>query len=591
MAELVARGTNPEDSWRKTLLPQQITLGRSSEHSHWDTPWDRQISRLHASLLWHGGKLRVRKLPEARNKIYYHGQAQDEFEVVPGEQFVIGQTTFVVEATQPDLPTPVSELTCSPDELKEVVYGDAAERIEVLSDLPSVIRHSPRDEELERRVVDVLLRGISRAEWAAVVRLGRDAVGSDTDVEVRAARNRQGDEKNLQPSRRLVYDVIVRRRQATAHIWPLGGNRSVSGVTRDPSADWALCVPLADDPSLGWGLYVAGRSEPTLAAGDTMVLRRLLMGDLKFAELAAEIFAALRQVLHLQRRQALLSRFLSRPVLHALADTDMEEVLKPRQTEVTVLFCDLRGSCRLAEEGQGNLTDLWGRVSEALNIMATSIIDQDGVIGDFQGDAAMGFWGWPLPCEDMAERAARAALAIRRHFTHASRQPGPWADFTCGIGIATGPAIAGKLGTLEQFKVDVFGPTVNLASRLESMTKHFRVPILVDERTAEVLAQARHRNWVRCRRLARVQPHGMRMTVLVSELLPPAVEPDAMTDASLRDYEAALEAFTKGRWEDASRLLERLPADGGARKLQETMELHLQTPPTDWDGVISLTAK
>ena len=62
--------------------------------STWDAPWDQRISSLHASLNWHDGKLTVRRLPGGRNPIFFGGTAQDEFTVVPGETFVIGETTF-----------------------------------------------------------------------------------------------------------------------------------------------------------------------------------------------------------------------------------------------------------------------------------------------------------------------------------------------------------------------------------------------------------------------------------------------------------------------------------------------------------------
>jgi adenylate cyclase len=317
-----------------------------------------------------------------------------------------------------------------------------------------------------------------------------------------------------------------------------------------------------------------------------------LKSDLKFAELVAEIFNSLRQVLDLQRRQALLARFLSRPVLAAIAGQNMEEVLSPRETEVTVIFCDLRGSCRLAEEGQADLMASWGRLSEALNVIASSIIDQDGVIGDFQGDAVKGFWGWPLECPDRVQRAARAALAIRRRFEQASKQPAnPLNSISCGVGIATGRSIAGKLGTMDQFKIDLFGTAVNLAARLETMTKLVGVPILIDERSAEELEPARNAHWVRLRRIARVRPYGMQTPIPISELLPTSVEPGAMTEHERRDYEAALDAFQKGRWDDAANLLKRLPGERGAEFLSRYMERHGHTPPADWDGIINMELK
>src|SRR5205085_7705853 len=138
----------------------------------------------------------------------------------------------------------------------------------------------------------------------------------------------------------------------------------------------------------------------------------------------------------LQRRHGLLTRFLSRPVLAELAhvDRDIEDVLRPREALVSVMFCDLRGSCQISEQGKDDLQRLWDRLGAALGIMTSNITDLDGVIGDFQGDAAMGFWGWPLPCKDDregAERAARAALGIRRDLARAV-MPG-CQGFACGI--------------------------------------------------------------------------------------------------------------------------------------------------------------
>src|SRR5262249_20295672 len=205
---------------------------------------------------------------------------------------------------------------------------------------------------------------------------------------------------------------------------------------------------------------------------------------------------------------------------------------------------------------------------------------------------AMGFWGWPLPFPDQIERAARAALDIHKAFVQAKQQPGsPLADFSCGIGIAHGEGIAGKLGTLEQFKVDVFGPPANLASRLESMTKHFGVPILLDGACADWIARNNPSNWARCRRVCRVQPYGMKTPVAVSELLASAVEPGALSEQRRRDYEAALDAFQAGRWADVHALSDRLAGDGPTEVLRKFMAENKDVPPPVWEGVIVMQGK
>jgi adenylate cyclase len=231
--------------------------------------------------------------------------------------------------------------------------------------------------------------------------------------------------------------------------------------------------------------------------------------------------------------------------------------------------------------------------------MTRNILDKDGVIGDFQGDAAMGFWGWPQERDDQVDRAARAALAIRKEFLQASqRLSHPLAGFTCGIGLAHGPAIAGRLGTMDQIKVTVFGPVVNLASRLESLTKFFRVPILMDEAAADALFKIEENSALRitsddyrCRRIGKVRPYGMQKVVTLYELLPPRVETTSLSEREHRDYEAALENFIAGDWSDARLLLDRLPEDGPSSVLREVMSRHHGRPPKDWDGVLTMDAK
>ncbi len=597
MPDLVALGKDGQHSWRRTLPATPVTLGRTNK-SAWEVAWDKQISALHASLSWQNGKLRVRKEAAALNAIFVRGsKAADEFWIAVGEQFVIGGTTFTLcdsELATPGEPdAPLAELTCSRQELREVKYTDADKRIEVLADLPAIIRYSPSDADLESRVVDVLLRGIARADGAAVVWLDPSATATDPHIKVHCAVRRSAGGVELQPSRRLIFDAIRRKRQGVLHRWSASQSKG-HGIdfTERPGVDWAMAVPLPDDPFPGWALYVTGHLAPSLSQSEITSNPDLHKGDLKFAELVAEIFGALRQVRELKSRHATLSSFLSSPVLAALAtQADMAEVLRPRETKVTVLFCDLRGSCMIAEASEKDLMQTCNRVNEALSIMTTNIIDKDGVIGDFQGDAAMGFWGWPFDRSDQITHAARAARAILRDLTHAAKTPGhPLTGFACGIGIAHGTAVAGKLGTPDQFKVSVFGPVVNLASRLESMTKIFRVPILIDEAVAQHLNAGQNTHWVRCRRLARVQPFGMQKTVPISELLPPTVEPGALTESHRLDYEAALDAFEAGRWPDASNLLKHLPSVAGAF-LKDFMERHGNTPPADWTGVVTMETK
>jgi adenylate cyclase len=161
--------------------------------------------------------------------------------------------------------------------------------------------------------------------------------------------------------------------------------------------------------------------------------------------------------------------------------------------------------------------------------------------------------------------------------------------FACGVGIAHGLAMAGRLGTMDQFKVGVFGPVVNLAARLESLTKQAGVPILVDEMVAKHV-QSQKAGWARVRRVATVRPAGMAAPVPVAELLPP-VGPESLAEPRRLDYESALDAFRVGRWKDTRDLLRFLADDGPSKFLIEFMNRFPDGAPAGWDGVMGMEKK
>jgi adenylate cyclase len=591
--ELLAQGPEPDDTWTTPLTDAPIRLGRRAPESTFNCPWDAHISRFHATLTWSDRKLHVQRNQSAVNPIFYRGKVNNDFELSVGEQFVIGGTTFTLVETVPvpaneEASPPLDELTCTRQELDAAAYTESEERIKVLAALPAMIRQSSSDEQLESQVLQALLQGMPRAQVAAVVWLDPTVPPELPEIVVRTCIDRNGNKPNMRPSRGLVVDALRRRRQAVMHRWGSGAN-SDSRFKTVGTGNWALCAPLPDEVSPGFALYLTGKVVQAEVLGGTNV-QDYYISDLKFAELVADIFGALWQLRDLQGRQLLLTQFVS-PIVREAFRRDIDQVLKPRESEVTVLFCDLRGSCRIAEGGEQDLAVSHSRMGLALTTMTTNIIDMDGVIGDFQGDACMAFFGWPFASADQVEQACKAALAIARDFLRASQRPGdPLEGFACGIGIASGKVIAGRMGTADQLQVGVFGPVVNLAARLESMTKIFRVPILIDDHAAEQLRQRRSRR-CRLRRVAKVQPYGMRKALVISELLPPESESGVLPDRELRNYEAALDAFQSGRWQDAQSLLRGMKTDGPAELLRQKMAQCGAAPPPGWNGIFTLDQK
>ena len=152
--------------------------------------------------------------------------------------------------------------------------------------------------------------------------------------------------------------------------------------------------------------------------------------------------------------------------------------------------------------------------------------------------------------------------------------------------------MAGKIGTVDQVKVTVFGPVVNRASRLETMTKQLRASILIDPPTAAVIRASVPREVCRVRRLAKVLPVGLSAPLEVSGLLPPENDYPELTDQHIASYEAALDAFQAGNWVLALKHLHTLPADDLAQDfLTLFIAQHNRTPPPGWNGVIPLSTK
>ena len=566
MLELIAQGPTIDFRWRRTLPGATIELGRSTET--YRVPWDHQVSRRHALLTASEHRLHVQAITDAANPIFFNGREVNDFYVRPGEHFVIGNTSFMVASDQAfgslTAPDPIRQQTFSADFLEQVQYRDADRRISVLNRLPEVIAEANNADELLIGMVNTLMVGISAATTIGVVQLNKDRLkdksSSGQSVDTGQLKVIHWDRRGLtrgdfQPSEKLVTQAI-QLSQSVLHVWQ-SDLSSGANFTFDYENNWAFVCPIETDATPDWAVYVAGSSR--LEDTPVAVQEGELDGDIKFCELVGATLKNLLRVQQLERQQASFRTFFSPVVVEALRGHDPETVLQPRQCEVSVLFCDLRGFSRTSEQMADDLLGLLSRVSESLGVTTRVILDTGGVIGDFHGDAVMGFWGWPLenrsPVE-IALAAVHAAIEIQSEFSRLACQQSLADGFTMGIGIATGNAVAGKIGTRDQVKVTAFGPVVNLASRLEGMTRQLNASILVDEATLNLLTNSDlaangQLNFVH-RRMGNFQPFGMTKPVQLHQVF----ADDGQDQHQLVAYEQALTLFESGQIEQAVAKLE-----------------------------------
>src|SRR5947207_672032 len=326
--------------------------------------------------------------------------------------------------------------------------------------------------------------------------------------------------------------------------------------------------------------------------------RALTEDEFVFVGIVAWILRAVRTIHDLHRSQSSVQAFLPKPIRNLLQQRGPEDSFRTDHAQAAVLFCDLRGSCRMAEGGADELMQSWNRLQAALSVMTEAITNQYGTIGDFVGDAAMGFWGWPKigsASRDLTEAvkaACKAADILRERLRQKARGAGPLAGFACGMGIAAGDVVAGMLGTEDQRKIGVFGPVVNLAARLESMTKQFGASILIDQTTATLLVRSETNLQQQVRYLATVQPVGMEQALKVFELMPSEADGLRLARDKLQLFEQGQKEFEQGNWAEARKFLQRVleAHDGPSRFLLDHMDA-CQTPPADWKGTIVLTRK
>lgn len=577
MPDLIAQGPQNYHRWRREVpdptIRVDLVIGRSD--ADWNVPWDPMISRAHVRLVPQAdGRIEIVTVAAARNPVYHQGRHAARFMLVPGDHFVIGKTTFTLTASTGGPRNQfgdgsggdaldVTENVFDHVALRRKHFRDVNSRIDVLTRLPDLIASSDSDEELLVRVTSVLLQSTPSAEAVSILSAADHHANPDAPIEVLHYDNRSATLGGSPVSRRLVKRSIEKR-ESILNVWSSNeSNLTTSAFTAREDVDWAFCVPLRTEACRGWVIYITGQiSDPEpMGSGSGSDISDQLQDDVKFAELVGTTIASLLQSRRLQRRQAAMRNFFAPVVMQALATGDTNHVLKPREADLTVMFCDLRGFSQRSEQNAQQLLQLLSDVSDALGVMTKHILGFDGVIGDFHGDAAMGFWGWPLAQDQSAVQAARAAMAIRLEYSQSDL------GFRCGIGIAHGRAVAGQIGTKDQVKVTAFGPVVNLSSRLESMSKRFGAEVIIDSTTRSILVDSglnADPDSFRIRRLAKVRPAGFTSPLEISELLPNSgVGPHEVTDSLIAEYEQALDQFCGGQLDDAMNQLRLLPTWDG----------------------------
>lgn len=274
-----------------------------------------------------------------------------------------------------------------------------------------------------------------------------------------------------------------------------------------------------------------------------------------------------------------------------IANPQLLESMEGTSRNMTVLFSDIRNFTGISEGMQPK--DLMRMMNEYLTPMTRLIIDKNkyqGTIDKYIGDAIMAFWGAPLFDDKHAQHGVMAALEMQKLAAELSVQfkAQGWAEIRIGVGLNTGTMAVGNMGSSFRRAYTVLGDPVNLAARLEGLTKEYGVGILVSETTKEAAPDI-----VYCE-LDRVRVKGKGLAVSIYQPVGIPAEVSAEQMERIRRIQQMLTLYRSQQWDEAVALLQSMPKSDEVLVrlyLHRIAEMREHPPGKEWDGVTAFTTK
>ena len=311
--------------------------------------------------------------------------------------------------------------------------------------------------------------------------------------------------------------------------------------------------------------------------------------------LLVSLYRALFEEKEKRRVRSAFGQYLSPEVIRRLLVNP--SLVEPRKTEITVMFSDIRGFTTISEKLDAQ--DLALFLNQYLSDMTSLVFEHYGTLDKYIGDAVMAFWGAPFEEPGHAARACNTALKMMERVREMQKkweaEGKPHLDI--GIGLNTGVASVGNMGSALRYGYTALGDTVNLSSRLEGLNKDYGTHILVNETT---YSAAKEDGYI-FRELDLIRVKGKLQPVAIYELIGRASEnsvygtPDEVGQR-IDLFHRAHDLYRKRRWEDAQKsfqtILDKWSDDGPSRTYWKRCQEYLfDEPPSGWDGVFTMTHK
>jgi adenylate cyclase len=317
-----------------------------------------------------------------------------------------------------------------------------------------------------------------------------------------------------------------------------------------------------------------------------------------FVYVASTLYAFYRE----ERARAYIhrafDRYLSPELVQRIASDPGQLELGGEERDMTVMFCDIRGFSRISEK----LTppQVIAFLIDFLTPTSEVLLAHKATIDKFIGDAILAFWNAPLDDPDHVRNAALASLELAQkikelntahHGVPGTKWPG---EVRIGVGLDSGPCCVGNIGSAQRLNYSLIGDTVNLASRIEGLTKVYGVTIAMGEGTAGRLEGFAEIEIDRVRVVGRDTPERVHALLGAAEM---AASEDFI---SLRSRQSDfLRAYRAQQWDEAEEILGAISPLAAKFELEKLVQIYRSRvkafreapPPVDWDGVFEAASK
>lgn len=281
--------------------------------------------------------------------------------------------------------------------------------------------------------------------------------------------------------------------------------------------------------------------------------------------------------------------YLSPDVIEQLVENPQKVSLGGESKMITVLFSDIRGFTSISEKMIPQ--ELVSFLNEYLTAMTDIVMARRGLVDKYIGDAVMAFWGAPLAnvnqAKDSCETAVDMIGTLRKLNEGWEKRGLP--EIRIGIGINRGEMAVGNMGSNKRFNYTLMGDDVNLASRLEGLTKYYGVNCIISETVTREI-EASKQFFVR--ELDAVMVKGKKEPVRIFELI--AQLPDDAGREALVLYDLGKEYYINGEWDKAIEKFQdaiKITGDGPSKLFLSRCQEFQDHPPADWSGIYEFKTK